>query len=179
MDAVVRTPRTKDSRYTTFRWTTTLWEVDRARQVWIRHYQFQFTFDILYSTEPLPLSGYDNDGKPVAFPPHSSLTAVDNGSQLHLIYKSHSGKVKVIRIDPNQGLQVPELFFHDLAVAPRSYIAACLAPNTGITTSIVLFYQVLDDVSRKFQMTARVVSRPTTATSGTKWNVSNKENLGE
>lgn len=125
------------------------------------------------------MSGYDNDGKPVAFPPHTSLTAVDNGTQLHLIYKSHSGKVKVIRIDPKEGLQVPELFFHDLDVAPRSYIAACLAPNTGINTSIVLFYQALDEVSRKVQMTARVVSRPTTASSGTKWNVSNKENLGE
>ena len=129
-------------------------------------------------TEPLPLSGYDNDGKPVAFPPHTSLTAVDNGSQLHLIYKSHSGKVKVIRLDPNQGLQVPELFFHDLNVAPRSYISACLAPNTGINTSIVLFYQVLDEVSRKVQMTARVVSRPTAAASGTQWNVSDKEILG-
>ncbi|KAH6617430.1 hypothetical protein F5144DRAFT_586428 [Chaetomium tenue] len=130
------------------------------------------------TSEPLPLSGYDNDGKPVAFPPHTSLTAVDNGSQLHLIYKSHSGKVKVIRLDPNQGLQVPELFFHDLNVAPRSYISACLAPNTGINTSIVLFYQVLDEVSRKVQMTARVVSRPAAAASGTQWNVSDKEILG-
>jgi len=130
------------------------------------------------TSEPLPLSGYDNDGRPVAFPPHTSLTAVDNGSQLHLIYKSHSGKVKVIRLDPNQGLQVPELFFHDLNVAPRSYISACLAPNTGINTSIVMFYQVLDEVSRKVQMTARVVSRPTTAASGTQWNVSDKETLG-
>ncbi|KAK3295594.1 uncharacterized protein B0H64DRAFT_424279 [Chaetomium fimeti] len=128
--------------------------------------------------QPLPLSGYDNDGRPVAFPPHTSLTAVDNGSQLHLIYKSHSGTVKVIRLDPTQGLQVPEVFFHDLNVAPRSYISACLAPNTGTNTSIVLFYQVLNEVTRKVQMTARVVSRPSTAASGTQWNVSNPETLG-
>jgi hypothetical protein len=130
------------------------------------------------TSEPLALSGYDNDGKPVAFPPQTSLTAVDNGSQLHLIYKSHSGKVKVMRIDPTQGLQVPELFFHDLDVAPRSYISACLAPDAGANTSIVMFYQVLDEVTRKVQMTARVVSRPTTAASGTPWNVSDKEILG-
>lgn len=132
-----------------------------------------------YTTEPLPLAGYDRDGKPVAFSPHTSLTAVDNGTQLHIIYKSHSGKVKAVRIDPKEGLQLPELFFHDVDVAPRSAIAACIAPNTGTTTSIVLFYQALDPNSRKVQMTARVVYRPMTATVDTPWNVSEKEVLGE
>ena len=131
------------------------------------------------ATEPLPLSGYDRDDKPVSFSPHTSLTAVDNGYQLHLIYKSHSGQVKVIRIDPTQGLQLPEFFFHDVDVAPRSAIAGCLAPNTGSTTSIVLFYQALDPDSRKVQMSARVVYRASTAATDTKWNVSEKEVLGE
>ncbi|OAP55467.1 hypothetical protein AYL99_10440 [Fonsecaea erecta] len=129
--------------------------------------------------EPLPLAGYDRDGKPVAFSPHTSLTAVDNGTHLHLIYKSHSGQVKVVRIDPKEGLLLPELFFHDVDVAPRSAIAACIAPNTGTTTCIVLFYQALDPDSRKVQMAARVVYKPTTAATGTQWNVSEKEVLGE
>ena len=132
-----------------------------------------------YTIEPLPLSGYDRDDKPLSFSPHTSLTAVDNGYQLHLIYKSHSGQVKVIRIDPTQGLQLPEFFFHDVDVAPRSAIAGCLAPNTGSTTSIVLFYQALDPDSRKVQMSARVVYRASTAAADTKWNVSEKEVLGE
>ncbi|OAL39940.1 hypothetical protein AYO20_00853 [Fonsecaea nubica] len=131
------------------------------------------------TTEPLPLAGYDCDGKPVAFSPHTSLTAVDNGIHLHLIYKSHSGKVKAVRIDPKEGLLLPELFFHDVDVAPRSAIAACIAPNTGTTTSIVLFYQALDPDSRKVQMAARVVYKPATAATDTKWNVSEKEVLGE
>lgn len=138
-----------------------------------------YTSLLTFYTEPLPLSGYDRDDKPVSFSPHTSLTAVDNGYQLHLIYKSHSGQVKVIRIDPTQGLQLPEFFFHDVDVAPRSAIAGCLAPNTGSTTSIVLFYQALDPDSRKVQMSARVVYRASTAATDTKWNVSEKEVLGE
>lgn len=132
-----------------------------------------------YTTEPIPLAGYDRDGKPVAFSPHTSLTAVDNGTQLHLIYKSHTGQVKVVRIDPKEGLQLPEVFFKDVDVAPRSAIAACIAPNTGTTTSIVLFYQALDRDTRKVQMAARVAYRPTTAAADTKWNISPREILGE
>lgn len=45
------------------------------------------------------LGAADRDDKPVSFSPHKSLTVVDNGYQLHLIYKSHSGQVKVIQID--------------------------------------------------------------------------------
>ncbi|KIW81548.1 hypothetical protein Z517_04574 [Fonsecaea pedrosoi CBS 271.37] len=131
------------------------------------------------TAEPLPLAGYDCDGKPVAFSPHTSLTAVDNGIHLHLIYKSHSGQVKAVRIDPKEGLLLPELFFHDVNVAPRSAIAACIAPNTGTTTSIVLFYQALDPDSRKVQMAARVVYKSATAATDTQWNVSEKEVLGE
>ena len=115
----------------------------------------------------------------MAFSPHTSLTAVDNGTHLHLIYKSHSGQVKVVRIDPKEGLQLPELFFNDVNVAPRSAISACIAPNTGTIACIVLFYQALDPDSRKVQMTARVVYRPTTAAADTKWIVSKKEVLGE
>lgn len=137
------------------------------------------SFLTFYTTEPLPMAGYDRDGKPVAFSPHTSLTAVDNGKQLHLIYKSHSGQLKVVRIDPKEGLQLPELFFHDVDVAPRSRIAAVIAPNTGMTTSIVLFYQALDPDSRKVQMAARVAYRAATAAADTKWNVSEKEVLGE
>ncbi|KAF1998464.1 hypothetical protein P154DRAFT_546783 [Amniculicola lignicola CBS 123094] len=128
---------------------------------------------------PLPLFGYDRDGLPLAFSPHTSLTAVDNGTQLHLIYKSHTGQVKVIRIDPKEGLQLPELFFKDLDVAPRSSIAACIAPNTGADTCIVLFYQSLDPSSRKVQMAAKVVYRPSNSVVDTKWRVSEKEVLGE
>lgn len=131
------------------------------------------------TAEPIPLAGYDRDRKPIAFSPHTSLTAVDNGTQLHLIYKSHTGQVKVVRIDPKEGLQLPELFFKDVDVAPRSAIAACIAPNTGMTTSIVLFYQALDPASRKVQMAARVAYRPTTAAANTQWNVSEREILGE
>lgn len=132
------------------------------------------------ASEPLPLSGYDRDGLPLAFSPHTSLTAIDNGAHLHLIYKSNSGQVKVIRIDSTQGPQMPELFFKDVEVAPRSAIAACLGPSTTGTTSIVLFYQVLDQVTRKVQMAARVVYRATSVSSAdAKWGVSEKEILGE
>ncbi|RYP40660.1 hypothetical protein DL767_001518 [Monosporascus sp. MG133] len=131
------------------------------------------------TSEPLPLSGYDRDGLPLVFSPHTSLTAVDNGAQLHLIYKSHTGQVKVIRIDPKEGLQLPELFFKDVDVAPRSAIAACIAPNTGSTTCIVLFYQALDPESRKVQMAAKVVYRLTASAADTKWAVSDKEVLAE
>ena len=130
------------------------------------------------ATEPLPLAGYDRDGMPIEFSPHTSLTAVDNGRQLHLIYKSHSGQAKVIRIDPGQGLQLPESFFHDVNVAPRSAIAACIAPNAGMDTRIVLFYQALDPASRKVEMTARVVYRLATAAADSNWLVSEKEVLG-
>ena len=131
-----------------------------------------------YATEPLLLAGYDRDGMPIAFSPHTTLTAVDNGKQLHLIYNSHSSQAEMIRIDPGQGLQRPESFFHDVNVAPRSAIAACIAPNMGMDTSIVLCYQALDPESRKVEMTARVVYRLATAAADSNWLVSEKEFLG-
>ena len=127
----------------------------------------------LHEVDPVEMDGLELDGKKLVFSPQTSLTAVDNGSQLYIIYKSDSGNVKVIEIQ--DGKPKPPEKFSQVDTTPPSAIAACLAPNTT-TTKIVLFYQSLNVTTKQVNLGARTLTKPSTAS--TDWNVSNVVKLG-
>jgi hypothetical protein len=87
------------------------------------------------------MSGLELSGQALVFAPHTSLTAVDDGSKLYIVYKSNNGMIKMIEI-VNRTPSPPEKF-NDIDTTPMSAIAACLSPDKS-STKIILFYQSLN-----------------------------------
>ncbi|PUU72515.1 hypothetical protein B9Z19DRAFT_1009408 [Tuber borchii] len=99
------------------------------------------------TTEPAEIPGFEVDRRPLVFSPHTSLTAVDDGTRLYCIFKSNGGDIKMIEI-VNGRPNVPEKF-DQINPTPRSAIAACLSPSK---TQIILFYQSLNKETMKIDL---------------------------
>jgi len=97
--------------------------------------------------EPAEIPGFEVDRRPLVFSPHTSLTAVDDGTRLYCIFKSNGGDIKMIEI-VNGRPNAPEKF-DQINPTPRSAIAACLSPSK---TQIILFYQSLNKETMKIDL---------------------------
>jgi len=99
------------------------------------------------SKEPAEIPGFELDRRPLVFSPHTSLTAVDDGTRLYCIFKSNGGDIKMIEIV--NGRPNPPEKFDQINPTPRSAIAACLSPSK---TQIILFYQSLNKETMKIDL---------------------------
>lgn len=121
--------------------------------------------------DPVVMSGLELDGRSLVFSPHTSLTAVDDGSKLYIIYKSNNNSIKMIEIvdhRPN-----PPEKFKSIDTTPMSAIAACLSPDK----KVVLFYQSLDTTTKQVHLFGCTLYKA--AVNSTEWVQSTPVKLGQ
>jgi hypothetical protein len=82
----------------------------------------------------------------MVFSPHTSLTALNDGAVLYVIYEPEDGMVKIIHANNGQSLMVPDVLAERRVVkpAPSGAISACLSPDAR---NIILFYHSLNEIT--------------------------------
>ncbi|KAI1097944.1 hypothetical protein F4804DRAFT_326090 [Jackrogersella minutella] len=123
------------------------------------------------TSDPVVMGGLQIDGKSLVFSPHTSLTAVDDGTRLYIIYKSNHNNIKMIEIVNNKPNPPETIEF--INTTPMSSIAACLSPESRV----VLFYQSLNTTTRQVNLFARTLYKA--STNSTKWTSSTEVRLGQ
>ena len=110
------------------------------------------------------MPGFEFDGKPMVFSPHTSLQAVDDGAVLYVLYKSNGGALKMIHANDGRPLMAPDRIADEVHPTPNGAISACLSPDKR---QIVLFYQTLNRVTMKIDLYGLTLTKSSAASDAT------------